>query len=622
MCRSWWRQLFGIGTRPRYCERGSPTRTHTPTQKKKKSGGGAGSPVAAAVASGADEAGSSGGEKGGSAVDDAALAAGLDQLRHGGLWVALAGAGVTDKRLKVLCDSLRGSSVTSLDLSGNRISDTGASSLAAALGAATVAPDLISLNLAGNPLTDVGRAALQSLAKARKGLDVRLTAVEVVAPLVQTQGAPLLRRPVGGPGGGGRGAGRAGGLRSALMSRYFNEGHPQVQHHQQQADNSPASVPDTPPHERRPSPLEAAHVALSAASTAVAVGGDGEWAPHALCDALMGGVLAVDTEMSEWMDTYGALDDGTGGLQPGVPWWQQQQTTGAGPAGSPPLFFPRIASMPPATQTLAQGAEVVVAVLQLVPEARPWQAAPKGATGEAALRPGYGTHRVAALRLLLRLLRLRCAELDEVLAGCGACVHATRVLLTCTCSSPGTMTAAQVLDAALRSPHAALWTPVLEPDTGLVAHIVAECTASAGLAPGLRAPHIGALTYLGTSLACVSANQAEWVTQHHGPLVEALQGSEVWGGFVDGALRVLQQQAQGVLCGPRPVRASVFGHMGGLNPLGLGPEGDDAGDDASAGGGPFSAGLSTLMSGRDLLTMLQSFGRLTMGTGAKANGPR
>jgi hypothetical protein len=528
--------------------------------------------------------------------------------------VALAGAGVTDRRLKALCDSLRGSSVTSLDLSGNRISDAGASSLAAALGAPTVAPDLISLNLAGNPLTDVGRAALQSLAKARKGLDVRVTQVEVVAP---PRDAPLPRRPVGGPGGGGRGAGRAGGLRSALMSRYFNEGHPQQQQHHPQMADDPDSVPDTPPFERRPSPLEAAQVALSSASTAVAVGGDGDWSPHALCDALMGGVLAVDTEMCEWMDTYGALDDG---LQAGVPWWQQQP--GAGPVGSPPLLFPRIASMPPATQTLAQGAEVVVAVLQLVPEARPWQAAPKGATGEAALRPGYGTHRVAALRLLLRLLRLRCAELDEVLAGCGACVHATRVLLTCTCSSPGTMTAAQVLDAALRSPHAALWTPVLEPESGLVARIVEECTAAAGVPPGLHAPHIGALTYLGTSLACVSSNQAEWVTQHHGPLVEALQGSEAWGGFVDGALRVLQQQAQGVLCGPRPVRASVFGHMGGLNPLGLGTaEGDDSGDDAT-GGGAFSAGLSTLMSGRDLLTMLQSFGRLTMGTGAKANGPR
>ena len=556
-------------------------------------------------------------------MDDAALAAGLDQLRHGGLWVALPGAGITDKRLKALCDSLRGSSVTSLDLSGNRISDAGAAALASALGAVAVAPDLISLNLAGNPLTDVGRAALQSLAKARKGLDVRTTQVDVVAPPVAAQPAPLLRRPPGGPGGGGRGAGRAGGLRSALMSRYFNEErHPQG-HPQGEGDaDGPASVPGTPPHERRLSPLEAAQVALSAASTAVAVGsGHGEWAPCVLCDALMGGVHAVDTEMSDWMDTYGALDDGTGGLSQGVPWWQQQQQA-AGMAGPAPPFFPRIASMPPATQTLAQGAEVVVAVLQLVPESRPWQAPPKGATGEAALRPGAGTHRVAALRLLLRLLRLRCAELDEVLAGCGACVHTTRVLLTCTCSSPGTMTAAQVLDAALRSPHPPLWTPLLDAESGLVARIVAECTAAAGLPPGLRAPHIGALTYLGTSLACVSASQAEWVTQHHGPLVEALAASEEWEAFVEGALGVLQQQAQGVLCGPRPVRASIFGHMGGLNPLGLGPEGDENGEDGGAGGGPFSAGLSTLMSGRDLLTMLQSFGRLTMGTGPKANVQR
>ena len=608
--------------------------------------------------------------------DSTAFAAGLEQLRSGGLWCSLASAGVTDKRLKSLCDILRTSGVTSLDVSSNAITDAGASTLAACLGGAQCAPDLISLNVAGNPLSETGRAALQSLAKLRRGLDITFTAADTKpasSGQQQRPGGQLGKGRIGqggprqghGAPGARPGVRAGGGLRSALMSRYFNDSIPE---RSQNGGSTGMPMQGGPGMgealmEHRVSPLEAAQRALSCASAAVAAHAAGEAdggvdAPG-VCAALNAAVIGVDEEMAEFMDT--ATWDTGSGSPPPPPWWQQQQVPMLGPA-RPPLFQ-RIAAMPPATQTLALGAEVLVAVLTLAPHPLPWQAPPKGATGTAALRQGAGTHRVGALRLLLRLLCLRCPELDSILGSCGAAQRASDVLFTCTCSSPATMAATQVLHMAVRSPHAPLWLPLLQDGEaheseemaegssppsrvgGIIARIVAECTAAASVPPGRREPHIGALIYLGTYLAAIGSGSAEWVTPAHAPLVAALEQQQ-WTECASGALQELDNQAQGVLCGPRPVRTSIFGNMAGLNPLafsGVGSHGlamrdnfysstgleedvNDTSDEDGLGGSSSSSllgsGLSTLMSGRDLLTMLQSFGRMAVGSNAatRANG--
>lgn len=65
-----------------------------------------------------------------------------------------------------LLEAMKGnSSVTSVDLSGNHISDEGAQAIAAVLSSASHAKELIELDLRDNPLTITGLTCLVSQAK-------------------------------------------------------------------------------------------------------------------------------------------------------------------------------------------------------------------------------------------------------------------------------------------------------------------------------------------------------------------------------------------------------------------------------------------------------------------------
>jgi hypothetical protein len=503
-----------------------------------------------------------------------------------------------------VCDALRapGAAVTSLDLSGNRLTDAGAAALAAALGGGA-APDLIALNVAGNPLTETGRAALQSLARVRRGLDVTWLVPDIVPPVGPQPGAgasgggrPRLPHtgkspasgmasrffggaadgegaadPRGGAGGGGSpGGGRRGGAPSPLSPPGCLD------------DDAAGGV----------SALEAAQAALSAASAAVAgvaAGLPDALRPAALGAALFAAVAAVDDELAA---------DGP-------------------PEGGPPRAYPRLAALPPATLTLAQAAEVLVAVLSLAPQPLPWQ----GGASPGALRPGIGTHRLAALQLLARLAALGCDELDAVLAAQALLPRAVALLFEHECSSAAHSAAARLLQAALGSAVPQLWLPAFAPGPhgdALQARLAAAGTAAVALSPGRRAPHVGAVLAVANGLRAMQrGGGAGGEGGGCAPaLLDALEGEPSWGAFCEGPLQALNEQQAGTLCGPKPARpAPLYAQAAPPQAQGGGGGGSAA---AAGGGGGAAAGAfgslmsgGGLMSGRELLAMLQTLGRMS-----------
>jgi hypothetical protein len=490
---------------------------------------------------------------------------------------------VTDKRVKSVCDALRSpnAAVTSLDLSGNRLTDAGAAALAAALGGGA-APDLIALNVAGNPLTDTGRAALHSLARLRRGLDVTFVVPDIITPVGPSAGG-------GGSGGSGAG-GSAGSSRprlphtgkspsSGMAARFFGAaddgegGADSPSARMGLGGRAPgAPAPSTAPGAPPPSALDAAHAALSAASAAVAGAAAGEadaLRPASLGAALFAAVVAVEEELS--CDAH-APSEGA-------------------------LAYPRLSSLPPATLTLAQGAEVLVAVLALPPPPLPWQ-------GGAGLRPGIGTHRLAALQLLCRFVSLGCAELDALLAGQALVPRAVALLFEHPCSSAAHTAAARLVQAALGSACTPLWLPAFgdgPEGAALQARLAAAGAAAAPLPPGSRAPHVGAVIAIANGLRALESGPRDACAA---PLRDALASHAEWQAFCEGALAALNEQQAGGLCGPKPTRP--------LPPyaMGSGAAASPGGGNTGAGGGA-GGGFGGLMSGRELLAMLQTFSRMS-----------
>ena len=502
---------------------------------------------------------------------DSRFAGGLEQLRGGSLWCALAGAGVTDKRVKTLVDAMRspGVAVTSLDLSGNRLSDAGAAALAAALGGG-LAPDLIALNVAGNPLSETGRAALQSLARVRRGLDVTLVVPEVVTPLPSTppphaggrprlphtgkgQASGMASRFFGaaddGEGGGGagdaRGAGamRGGGMRLASTA----------------------------------SALDAAQAALSAASAAVAgaAAGDADALhPAALSMALFAAVAAVDEELQN------DADSASGGIAAAQP------------------SYPSLSALPPATRTLAQGGEVLVAVLSLAPPPLPWQ----GGVGERAC---VGTHRLAALQLLARFVQLGCAELDALLAARALLPRAVALLFAHEGPSAVHAAVARLIQASLASECIQLWLPAFQAGrhgAPLQTRLAEAGAKAAPVIPGLRPTHIGAVIAIANGLRALQDGPAAGCA----PLLRAaLDADEAWCAFAVAELAQLNEQQAGTLCGPKPARP----------PPPFAAQQAGAGGAGAGGFGGLLGGSDLMPSGRGLLAMLQTFGRMSTSQG-------
>jgi len=462
---------------------------------------------------------------------------------------------VTDAHSRAVCEALQapGCTATSLDLSGNALSDAGASLLAAAL-AQGAAPDLISLSVSDNAaVTETGRAALQSAQKLRRGLAVQFAplpppppppppAPPSPPPSAAAGGPKTPPRP--GPGSPSKPAAGAAKSLFSLASRYFGGGGGTNSSAADGGWDGAAAEPAAsaePACDARIAPLEAAHEALHAASAAVAAvaAGDADaLRPPQLAAALFTACAAIDAEL----DVDAADAAAAAGLDHSPP---------------PRLGYARMSDLPPATLTLAQAAEMLAAVLTLAPPPLPWQ-------GGAGLRPGLGTHRLAALRLLSRLVQLRCAEVDCVLAGCSLLPRALDILFAHPCSSPAQVAIAELLREALRSPHAPLWRPLFAPPAGggasLQARLAEAATAAAVTTPGLRSPLAGAVLAFANGVAAMQAG--EGAEEEEGPAaceVRSLLASDAdWAAFCAHPLAALNAEQAGGLCGPRPARPSPF----------------------------------------------------------------
>ncbi|KAL4431459.1 hypothetical protein ABPG75_006715 [Micractinium tetrahymenae] len=218
--------------------------------------------------------GGGGGAAGGSAqppVDPAARKEGerrfqeaVDHLSHNsedGMWVKLGGCHLADGKLKKLCEALKANTtVISIDLSDNHLTDEGAKLLAAALRDGR-APDLIDLDLKDNPqIKDEGSSALEELQQHRKTLRVYLGASQPPPPPKQQPGGPLRPGKQGGQqqqqqggGGGGQsppphqqqnGSGGGGGSladtvkNNPVISKYFAVGNDDAE----EAEEEPAAA--------------------------------------------------------------------------------------------------------------------------------------------------------------------------------------------------------------------------------------------------------------------------------------------------------------------------------------------------------------------------------------------
>ncbi|KAL3929073.1 MAG: hypothetical protein SGPRY_002113 [Prymnesium sp.] len=88
-------------------------------------------------------------------------------------WISLSNCGIGDKKARKLAEALKqsgGCSLTSIDLSDNLISDSGAAALTAALQTKAVAPRLLNFSLVGNPLSEDGRQGCETALAARSDL--------------------------------------------------------------------------------------------------------------------------------------------------------------------------------------------------------------------------------------------------------------------------------------------------------------------------------------------------------------------------------------------------------------------------------------------------------------------
>ena len=346
-------------------------------------------------------------------------------------------------------------------------------------------------------------------------------------------------------------------------------------------------MPDDEPGELGIAPLEAAQNAISAASSAVAGCAAGD------ADALKPTVLA--TALSAACAAIEAETDADAAEARGVP-----STTTTGEYGTeqlpppPRIAYASLSSLPPATLTLAQAAEVLCAVLQLAPPPLPWQGGP-------GLRACVGTHRVAALQLLCRLAALRCAELDRLLAHCCLLPRSVQLLFTCPASGAAAVAVAELLRVALRSPTEALWLPLFAPPAGggdsLQARLAAAGTAAVALKPGSRQPHVGAVIAFANGVRQLEQGGAADAPGDEQPpmagremLRAVLAGDASWQAFCGAELAQLNEEQAGYLCGPRPHR-----------PM---PQFVGARSAAAVGAGQRSA-LGSFLGGRELLSMLR-----------------
>ncbi|KAK9838151.1 hypothetical protein WJX81_004525 [Elliptochloris bilobata] len=518
--------------------------------------------------------------------------------------------GTDAKSRKLLGALAKNTTMTSLDMSGNSITDEGAEALAKALQAGA-APELIVLDLRGNPLTDAAVAALRNLERQRKHLQV------VTGPLTDFGNGPdaaaagaaaeaaaeddaQAGAPPGGPSGAAEGS---------LAQRFF----------QSEGEDMPSGFAESPIE-----PVEEPGVAAERLWREVGEGlAAGESGISALGAALRGVARGLAGE--------------------GAP----------GPLGRRPFAARAGARL-----------RLLADALALAP--------PPVLSQSAGLQDAVGTHRVAAADAVSQLVGVNGAKLDRQIAALGIVPAVAALALARPACNALHCACLRLLRACLGSSVAALWQPLVEIPADAPAALpasegalasadtnraksegagnergsVAEPAAAArdpgaaSAAPGSAAQEHEAAARsapLQVALAEVGKAVAEMPVGRRPPLVgfvvamarllqeraqgkaalrTRLQATPAWQDFAggpEGAMARLLAEQEGDLAGPRPQAPSAHSAMAG----GLGPEGEGSlGLGLGAGGGLPPGGI---ISGRDLLLLLQNMQGIDM-TGAPERG--
>ncbi|KAF5832702.1 hypothetical protein DUNSADRAFT_11346 [Dunaliella salina] len=124
------------------------------------------------------------------------------------LWLNLSGSLIQDGKLEKLLERLKDNKmITSIDLSGNQISDAGAQAIGSVLEAQGAVPELISLDLRDNSFSPAGLERLALLGKHRSQLDIKTGSLSdpVLPPaegkeLKEVTKGPMFRKFFQGPG--------------------------------------------------------------------------------------------------------------------------------------------------------------------------------------------------------------------------------------------------------------------------------------------------------------------------------------------------------------------------------------------------------------------------------------
>ncbi|KAL4421761.1 hypothetical protein ABPG77_009744 [Micractinium sp. CCAP 211/92] len=471
----------------------------------------------------------------------------VDQLSHNsedGMWIKLGGCHLADGKMKKLCEALKANTtVISIDLSDNQLSDEGAKLLAAALRDGR-APDLIDLDLKDNPqIKEAGSTALEELQQHRKTLRVCLGASQPSQPPpTQQPGGPL--RP-GKQAGQQQQQGGGGGAQPPSPQQQ------QQSQQQQQQNGSGGSLADTV----KNNPVISKYFAVGNDEAEEPEEEQPAAAPAGAEEEHMGGLTAAELAQILWSQLEQCLD----APRPDIPAVSEPLRAIAEQVEHemdncelPLAEATEMDDLKTFTQWALRKLHVLHSVLDMVP---PPLLTPYSKTTPV---PAVGTHRTAVAELLAQLLRAQCPLVAHGVAASGLLRRCAVIAVEHPNCSPIHGAVGRCLRLSLTKPAGAagLWqqllgsAPVAAPrgavseDRGGSLNLAVEAAMIA--AAGRDAPSIGKRpSNVGFALAVGQLLHAAATGEQLGPAAAAADAAQE-GGEGGGASEapLLEQQGQ------------------------------------------------------------------------------
>ncbi|MEW5298643.1 MAG: hypothetical protein WDW36_001738 [Sanguina aurantia] len=494
----------------------------------------------------------------------------MEQIRgKSGLeWVALSACNIAGAKTKKLFDALKlNTTVTSLNLSHNQITDDSVQVIASMLGM-HAAPSLLELDLRDNHFTAQGLEALEGLRKVRKQLEIKTGSMaspptpsppaayssveEVVGHHQDLNGSSS--SPTGPD------------LQGPMFRKYF----------QTQDDDEE----------------ETGNSALCAGS------GEGELLEQPGSASVFEDDAALFSSISPeefWSQFKTLLKQGTAGIPELAVSLQQlsqllQRELSSLQEDSHPE--PHSGDDVHITGMLAR-LGVLRQVLELVPRPLAMQ------FSKESPRPAIGSHRVWAAEIVAMLLSPTNSDIDMAVAQSSLVQQVLHLALTHPNASALHVRALRILRSCCVSKVPELYTPLFTSGLGdfvqteggelvgsLQGQLVLRASPALGVLSGVRDPIIGFI--IGTCKVLTACCDANNISIYNNNIKELLELDAQWSEFnrEDGVLEQLCLEQEGDLGGPRAVRMSM----------------DDSDLADLAGGG--------LMSGHEILQLLQGMGAM------------